>query len=645
MRRPFLVSKPAFWPAFLLVSTLLLQGCSLLPQKSPDASEGDAVTVGNAKVLQSGAANDKAAPARDAFSLDVQAPKGLAQYLDRHLEIQRFRQLDDLSSTELSRLLGAADANARELLGTMGYFSPTLHLQMRDTPDDPKALRAVTIQVEPGPRTVISDVAIDFSGAIQGDVAAQPQRAGIVSVWGLRPGQYFTQNAWDNAKSGGLRALTSFRFPTATIGASQADVDADAADARLKVTYDSGPAFRFGPMQVQAQAQAAPRRYGDDAVRLLARVPVGADYDAARLLEAQQRLAASGYFDSAFLAVDTETADPQNAPVIAQIREAPFQRVIFGVGVSTDSGPRISVDHTHNQMPPTDWRAVSKFAYDNKTVTLKSEWMSLPDESGWRRVVGGDLLEEPTGSYDVKSGRVRLGRIQEGDDRIDRSHMLQFDYANNQGVDSPPSASSISFNWGWTGRYFDSNILPSSGMGLAVEVGPGVTLSGERLPFLRTYARWLGFVPLDLVKDDNGVTRRSRLALRAEGGAVVSRDTARIPATLMFVTGGDTTVRGYSYRSIGTRAENGKVFAGRYLASGSVEWQRPFVYDGEMTDIESTVFIDAGMVADALHDNSTKVGVGVGGRWRSPIGPIQLDLAYALATKRMRLHLRLGFTF
>ena len=642
MHRPFLVSKPAFLPAFLLVSTLLLQGCSLLPGQKTEADSADTATVGGAKVLQSGAADDKAAPARDAFSLDVQAPKELAQYLDRHLEIQRFRQLDDLTGTELSRLLGAADANARELLGTMGYFSPTLRLEMRDTPDDPKAQRAVTIQVEPGPRTVISDVSIDFTGGIRDDVAAQPQRAGIESVWGLRPGQYFTQNAWDNAKSGGLRALTAFRFPTAAIGSSLADVDADAADARLKVTYDSGPAFRFGPVQVQNQGRS---RYGDDAVRLLARVPVGADYDAARLLEAQQRLAGSGYFDSAFLAIDTEAADPQNAPVIAQIREAPFQRMIFGVGISTDSGPRISVDHTHNQMPPTDWRAVSKFAYDNKTVTLGSEWMSLPNESGWRRVVGGNLLEEPTGSYDVQSGRLRMGRIQEGDDRIDRSHMLQFDYANNKGTDAPPSASSVSFNWGWTGRYFDSNILPSSGMGLAVEVGPGVTLTGERLPFLRTYARWLGFLPLDLVKDDNGVTRRSRLALRAEGGAVISRDTARIPAPLMFVTGGDTTVRGYSYRSIGTRTENGKVFAGRYLASGSVEWQHPFVYDGEMTDIESTVFIDAGMVADALHDNSTKVGVGVGGRWRSPIGPIQLDLAYALATKRVRLHLRLGFTF
>ena len=634
MRRPLLIHQPAWKPAFLLVCALLLAGCSLLPQRNSTPPE----PTGNSDVQSA------SAPERDAFVLNVDAPPELAQYLDRHLELQRYRQLDDLSTSELSRLLGAADANARELLGTLGYFSPTLRMAIRETPEHPQALRVVTIQVEPGPRSTIADVAIDFSGSIATDTRAQPQRAGIVSTWGLRPGQHFTQTGWDNAKTAGLRALTGFRFPNAQIGASLADVDGDAASARLSVTYDSGPAFRFGPLQVQA-SDPEHRRYSDEAVRLLARVPVGADYDQASLLEAQQRLASSGYFDSSFLLIDTQAADPEQAPVIAQIREAPLQRMVFGIGVSTDSGPRISIDHSHNQMPPTNWRAVSKFAYDNKTLTLGSEWMSLPNESGWRRVVGGSLLEEPTGSYYVQSGRLRLGRIQENNERIDRSHMLQLDYGHNRGENAPPGASAISFNWGWTGRYFDNNTLTSSGMGLAVELGPGYTLSGKQLPFLRSYARWLRFVPLGKVQDEHGSSRRSRLALRAEAGAVLANEQARIPAPLMFVTGGDTTVRGYSYRSIGARSESGQIFAGRYLLAGSLEWQRPLVLDGELSEFESVAFVDAGMVTDALHELSAKVGVGMGGRWRSPIGPIQLDLAYALASKRLRLHLRLGFTF
>ena len=89
----------------------------------------------------------------------------------------------------------------------------------------------------------------------------------------------------------------------------------------------------------------------------------------------------------------------------------------------------------------------------------------------------------------------------------------------------------------------------------------------------------------------------------------------------------------------------GSVVAGRYLGVASVEWQRPFVYNGRLTDWESTVFVDAGAVADKVRDLEAKVGVGVGARWRSPIGPIQMDVAYGIDVKEFRLHLRLGFTF
>ena len=625
-------------PAFLLVSALLLQGCSLLsPQKGPDA-DATAIQSSGQAAVRSGSSD--AAPERDAFSIDIKAPPPIADYLLRHLELQRFRQLSDLTTTELSRLLGAADANARELLATMGYFAPTLTLEMRETPDDAIAQRAVIITVEPGKLTHISDVNIDFVGPITTDPATEGQRADILQGWSLRPGQVFTQNAWDNAKNGGQRKLNSLRFPTGSISASLADVNADAAEAQLSVTYSSGPAFRFGPLKVGNTP-----RYGPDAVRLLARVPTGSDYDEAVLLEAQQRLANSGYYDSVFLVLDTEATDPLTAPVIAQVREAPFQRMVFGIGFSTDNGPRFSIDHIHNQLPILGWRAISKLSYDNDTASLGSEWTSLPDESGWRKVVGAEIKREPIGSYTTNSSRLRAGRTQAGGDRIDRSHMLQFDSAHNQGLDAPPSASAVGVYWGWTGRYFDNLLSPSKGYGLAVEVGPGITLTGERLPFVRAYARGLGFIPMGEVHAESGASRKSRVALRAEAGAVVAQDSARIPSTLMFLTGGDTTVRGYGYREIGARTNNGETYAGHYLLSGSVEWQRPVVLNGEMTDFESTVFMDVGAVADKLGDMKTKVGIGAGGRWRSPIGAIQMDFAYGLAVKRLRLHLRLGFTF
>jgi len=125
----------------------------------------------------------------------------------------------------------------------------------------------------------------------------------------------------------------------------------------------------------------------------------------------------------------------------------------------------------------------------------------------------------------------------------------------------------------------------------------------------------------------------------------LSRDGVTLPSTQLFLTGGDTTVRGYAYRSIGNELAGGVVAAGRYLAVGSVEWQRPIVVNDRLTDWESTVFLDAGAVADKPADWLAKVGVGAGVRWRSPVGPLQMDVAYGVATRALRLHLSVGFTF
>jgi translocation and assembly module TamA len=147
--------------------------------------------------------------------------------------------------------------------------------------------------------------------------------------------------------------------------------------------------------------------------------------------------------------------------------------------------------------------------------------------------------------------------------------------------------------------------------------------------------RWLGFRPLS----------RGRLQLRAEGGAVLARDNAQLPATQLFRTGGDTTVRGYGFRDIGVQLANGEVGPGRYLAVGSVEWQRPIRRGGVDSAFDSVLFVDAGAVANKLSQLKAQVGVGAGVRWRSPIGPVQAVLAYGVQPRKLRLHFTVGFTF
>lgn len=126
---------------------------------------------------------------------------------------------------------------------------------------------------------------------------------------------------------------------------------------------------------------------------------------------------------------------------------------------------------------------------------------------------------------------------------------------------------------------------------------------------------------------------------------MVARAGVTLPSTQLFLTGGDTTVRGYSFESIGTELTSGQTAAGRYLAVGSVEWQCPITSNDKLTDWEGVLFVDAGAVADKPSELKAKVGVGAGVRWKSPVGPLQIDLAYGLAVKRLRLHLNVGFTF
>ncbi|WP_213955205.1 BamA/TamA family outer membrane protein [Variovorax sp. dw_954] len=633
MHRVAPFNTPAFWPALLFLITLLLQGCSLLPNQKQDEPASVSSPVAGADKDDAGKSQKEP---HDAFSIEVEAPDKVREYLVRHLELQRYRQIDDLGAAELSRLMVAAEANARELLGTLGYFTPTLTLELRETPDAP-APRQVHVTVAPGEPTLVAQVEINFSGAVAEDAAGEAQRNAVRAGWSLRPSLPFSQEAWDNAKSGGLRTLTAKRYPTASVKSSRADVDADTARAQLHVAYESGPAYRFGPMLVRGSD-----RYNPINALRIARLPQGQDYDQQVLLDAQQRLASSGYYDSVFLTLDTEGKDPQAVPVIAQVRDAPLQKVVLGVGFTTDNGARVSIDHTNNQMPVLGWRAVSRLQFDQNTQFVSTQWTDVPGERGWRWFGGGQLKRDTSGDYEVDSARVR-GGMSTSTDHIDRSYFLQYDNAQNKGVGAPPSASALTLNWGWTGRYFNNPAQPTSGYGVAVELGAGYTLTGERLPFLRSYGRWLGIFPLDWTSDS--AARRSRIALRAEAGAVTASDRALIPTTLEFLTGGDNTVRGYSYQEIGVPNALGQTVQGRYLGVGSVEWQRPYIHSGQLTDWESVVFVDAGSVADQFRQLRAKFGVGAGARWKSPVGPVQIDLAYGVDIHKFRLHLRLGFNF
>lgn len=616
------LSLPTFRPLALARARLL---AATLWMALAGPAAGQAV---EAQATQSQAAIPVDGPS---FDLVIDAPASERALLEQHLELRRYRDVPDLDEAELARLLVLAEREVRQLLGTQGFFNPRIDFATDNGRRPPR----VTLRVEPGEAAQVRAVDIQFEGAIGAttDAGALAQRESIRDGWGLRPGMRFTQQDWDAAKAAATRALTARRFPRARIVDSQADIDAQQASAQLGLRLDSGPLFRLGPLQVTGV-----QRYDPQMVPRLARLAEGSEFDQERIEQAQLRLTGSGYYDSAFIYVDAE-GDPQAAPVQVNVREAPLQKLVLGVGVTTDRGPRLSLEHRHNRVPGVGWRADTRVQADRRSPSAETEWTDLPDARGWRWGVlaRAERLEDDTEI--TRAQRLRIGRTQAGES-IDRHVYVQFDRASVSGdarvlPEDTGDGMALSANYVWSKRRFDRLVQPQAGWGLAIEFGGGLTLEGSRTPFQRSVVRWLQFLPLP----------EGRLQLRTEGGIVFAPAQARIPATQLFRTGGDTTVRGYGFRDIGVAREGGTISAGRYLAVGGLEWQRPIRRDGLATPWEHTLFVDAGAVADSAGGLSPSVGVGTGVRYASPVGPLQADIAYGLKARRLRLHLTVGVTF
>lgn len=599
--------------AAVALAVLGLSGCAALTP--PDAASTDA----------------DGPPA--AFVLEVLAPPQTAALLHRHLDLARFRTLPDLGASELERLVAAAPADARQLLGAQGHFAPAITATVTTDGTPPPRVR---IAVDPGPRTTIASVALALEGP---DPAALPGlRAALEAGWSLPAGAPFTQAGWDAAKRQALRTLQSRDHPQARVVDSLADIDPTAGAAHLRLRLDTGPAVRLGPLLVTG-AQRYPPQQAERLARQAGLRP-GSPYDEAALQAAQRALVDSGYYDAAFVRL-ADAGDPQAHPVVLQVRETRRQRLAVGLGLSADRGPRLSLEHTHHRLPGLDWRAATRLQWERETRSVGTDWTSLLDPEGWRIRAGLQWERLLDGSTSSTTRQVRLAREQPGT-ALDRALFVQYDHSTEASAARAADrrVSGVSAGFAWTRRAFDDGDDPTRGHGLGVELGAGWTLSPQRRPYARARLRWRGLWPLP-----EASPRAGRLLLGLEGGAVWAAPDTQVPAGQRFLAGGEGSVRGYAPRSLGVPLPDGSVEAGRLLLLASAEWQRPLSAGGARSPWELVVFADAGAVADRWRRLDPVLGIGAGVRYRSPVGPLRTDLAYGVDDRRWRLHFSVGFVF
>jgi translocation and assembly module TamA len=204
-------------------------------------------------------------------------------------------------------------------------------------------------------------------------------------------------------------------------------------------------------------------------------------------------------------------------------------------------------------------------------------------------------------------------------------HLEQKDIAGSAGE----SVHAVFLGFRRTFNVTDDLIQPRRGVIGTVQLGTSVPGLATR-QFVRGTAKGTLLWPLGPNAD---------LTLRGELGAVLASSRFGIPSSFLFRTGGDQTVRGYAFESLGVH-QGDAIVGGRYLALGSVEythWIKP--------DWGAAIFMDAGDAFDEPRAFRAARGYGIGARWRSPVGPFRADIAYGERTKSMRLHFSVGFSF
>ena len=554
------------------------------------------------------------------YRVEIEAPAALAKLLER-LSLLRWRADPDMNAERLRRLVDEAVAEAKEALATEGYFSADLSSSIEQS-SEPWLVR---LRVEPGPRTRVGEVEIRFSGPVTADGEARSLMNRVRQGWTLRRGQPFRQEDWEAAKRGAVRELAGWRYAAAKIASSEAHIDPKAAQARLTIDLDSGPPFRFGAIDVTGA-----RRYPAALVVNLAPLKAGDVYDRDRLLLYQQRLLESGYFASVQAEVDANPALADAAPLHVAVLEGNSQRIEGGISYNTDVGPRVEARYGNMDIFDSAWRFRSSLRLDQKIKDLRLDFDSPPRPGAvWQNYfaqakeqdiqneltrnltvgVSHNLSFGPTPAALVLSATNEDQRI--GDQVADTRYAVYFGGRRQL-------------------RKTDALVLPRRGYVGTVEVGGAPATLSSRA-FLRGVVSATLFLP---------VGRSGDLILRGQGGAVLSNALEGIPSNFLFRTGGDQTVRGYAFESLGVQ-QAGAIVGGRRLLVGSAE------YVFWVSDIWGVaVFADAGDAWDAgLRPDKLAHGYGAGPRFRTPIGPVRADLAYGERTGEWRLHFSVGYTF
>jgi translocation and assembly module TamA len=525
-------------------------------------------------------------------------------------------QACDAPSWRVRRLFGRAEQEFQPALRAFGYYSATVDKRL-ETGDD---CWEATFDIVLGTRTTIRERRI----VIQGEASEDPQLQGLLKTLPLAEGAPLNHADYEAIKERLRQFATQYVYLDFEFSRQELRVYPSEAVADIVLEADSGVRYRFGEL-----------RFGElpvdeELVRRLAKIREGEPYNAAALLAMNRHLSDSGYFHRVEVRARRAEAEDDRVPIDILLEPAKRHAWRAGIGFATDTGPRFTLRYDNRYLNLRGHRFEAALSVSPVLSGLNLDYV-IPGEDPLRESFsfGAQLKHEDTDS--TLSDSVTLAARQAiKSERWTQTRFLELLHEKSTVADEDTTSTLLMPGIALDRIKADDLLRTRRGHRVRMEVRGAYDglVSTATLLQLKTHAK--------------GIYRfgeSGRLSLRADAGWTLTDSTVDLPATLRFFAGGDNSVRGYRYQSLGPRDGDGDVKGGKHLLTGSVEYEHPVF--GE--DWWVAAFVDAGNAFDT-NDVDVRYGYGLGVRWYSPVGRVRLDVAIPDDTEddSWRLHFGLG---
>jgi len=366
---------------------------------------------------------------------------------------------------------------------------------------------------------------------------------------------------------------------------------------------------------------------------------------------------------------DPDPAQATHATVTVRVHEQSLQQATVALGWNSLTKARITLEHVDRKIFGLPATLSNKVQWGKDVQAWDASLATHPAESFHSWISGVSVSSIQSTSDLVRAGSVRFGRTQNSN-ALDRTTYAQLErsiqctphtkFVGPWNTDPPVEpkydcvdARALSLNQANVWRNVDSVILPTDGYSLSGQVGVGYAGGPPSYndrdatygPYTRLYGRVTRYWPLA-----DSFFLQGRLEL----GQIVTRPHVAMPDAEQWRAGGVDSVRGYDWRSLAPHDSRGNVVGGNSLVTASLEIAHPFTQS--LPSVWWATFVDVGSAASHFSDlrwhESDKAGTaeigrgaGVGVRWRSPVGPLKIDLSKGAGIDHLHLDLSIGVIF